>query len=216
MTEEEPAQTTMLLCGHCNTRSISNIIATEPWIETIEEESGKKHFGLEYRYRLVRCAACYDLSLLLAEKVGWLDDEEVFADDTPVYPAPPRSLGPAVPKILEACFQEARACYQVRAYTATAIMCRRALELLANARGVNQPNLAKSLAKLKDQGDIDQRLYDWCDALRLAGNKAAHDVEQGISQIDAKDMSDLVEAIIDYVYVYQARYEDFQRRRGLG
>jgi hypothetical protein len=34
-----------------------------------------------------------------------------------------------------------------------------------------------------------------------------------VSQADAKDMNDPTEAIIDYVYVFQARYEDFKKRR---
>lgn len=142
------------------------------------------------------------------------EEKEIYGDDVAVYPALPRSMSAAVPKTLQDCFQEARACYQARAYTASAIMCRRALELLAIERGIKVRPLTAALTKLRDAGDIDQRLYDWCDALRLAGNQAAHDIGQNVTQMDAKDMNDLTEAIIDYVYVFQARYEDFKRRRG--
>lgn len=187
--------------------SRSEVIATERWIEDYPA-------GPEYRYRLVRCTACLDISLLLAMQIGRNGEEWVYEDDSAVYPALPRNMSAAVPKTLQSCFQEARACYHVRAYTASAIMCRRALELLAIERGINKQPLAKALAKLKEAGDIDQRLYDWCDALRLAGNQAAHELDQNVTQTDAKDMNDLAEAIIDYVYVFQARYEDFKRRRG--
>jgi hypothetical protein len=122
-------------------------------------------------------------------------------------------MSSAVPKKLQECFLEARTCYEARAYTASAIMCRRSLELLAVERGVAEKNLAQSLLKLKDNGDIDQRLYDWCNQLRLVGNEAAHGVGSDTSQADAKDMTDLAEAIIDYVYVFQARYEEFRNRR---
>ncbi|MGH3845905.1 MAG: DUF4145 domain-containing protein [Pseudonocardiaceae bacterium] len=111
---------------------------------------------------------------------------------------------------MQSCCEEARACYQARAYVASAIMCRRALGLLAVERGTDERTLSQSLTKLKEQGDIDQRLYDWCDALRIAGNDAAHDVSPDVTQADAKDMNDLAEAIIDYVYVFQARYEELQ------
>jgi Domain of unknown function (DUF4145) len=202
-------------CGHCGTHSVSECMASAYFVETIEDDEGATFGGPEYRYRLVKCTACGDVTLLLAMKLGWNHDQEVYEEDSSVYPAQPRSLSSVVPKTLQDCFQEARSCYQARAYTASAIMCRRALELLAIERGITERTLARSLDALKGQGDIDQRLYDWCDALRLAGNKAAHDVGPSVSQVDAKDMSDLAEAIIDYVYVFQARYEQFKERRSL-
>jgi hypothetical protein len=150
----------------------------------------------------------------MAMRVGSLGDKDYYEDDFAVYPTPPRRMSPAVPKRLQDCFLEARTCYQAKAYTASAIMCRRALELLAVERGIRESNLAKSLKKLKESADIDQRLYDWADELRLAGNEAVHDVDSHMSQVDARDMNDLAEAIIDYVFVFQARYEQFKNRRG--
>jgi hypothetical protein len=75
-------------------------------------------------------------------------------------------------------------------------------------------NLAEALKKLQEQHEIDQRLYEWADELRLAGNHAAHEVHDGVSPMDAKDINDLTEAVIDCVYVFQARYEAFKARRG--
>jgi hypothetical protein len=188
--------------------SVSEALATELWFDEDDQ--------LEYRYRLVRCSACHDLSLLVAMAVGWDNDRKVYEADSAIYPSPPRRLGAAVPASLQSCFDEVRACYQARAFTASAIMCRRALELLAAERGAKERNLARSIDKLREKGDIDQRLYDWCTELRFAGNTAAHDVGPGLSQLDAKDMSDLVEAIIDYVFVFQDRYEEFKKRREAG
>lgn len=169
------------MCRHCGTHSCSEVIATAHWVAY--EQDGTYQGGLEYRYRLVKCAACSDVSLLMAMQIAWDDETGVYENDYAVYPASPRSLNMAIPKTLQRCFEEARVCYQARAYNASAIMCRRTLELLALERGIREgSSLARSLAKLKDQGDIDQRLFDWCDALRLAGNQAAHEVDQDITQ----------------------------------
>lgn len=210
---ELPKGNIKFLCRHCGTHSRSEILISSKYVELDQDSSGNTYFGSEYRYRLVRCSACADLSLLLAMQVAQEGDVDYYDDDVPVYPAPPRLMSPAVPKKLQDCFLEARTCYQAKAYTASAIMCRRSLELLAAERGVSEDSLAKSLGKLKAKGDIDQRLYDWCDELRLAGNDAVHDVNSNVSQKDARDMSELAEAIIDYVYVFQARYEEFKNRR---
>ncbi len=174
MSSDWAAEQVSFLCRHCATHSLSEVIATELWIE--REQDGTYRGGPKYRYRLVKCTACSNVSLLVAMKIGWDDESlsDIYEDESAVYPAPPRSLSAAIPKTLQHCFQEARACYQARAYTASAIMCRRALELLALERGIKERSLDRSLEKLKDQGHIDQRLFDWCDALRLAGNQAAH------------------------------------------
>lgn len=214
MVADEPEKEYVsFLCRHCNVHSRSDVIISAPYVEEMEHAPGQTHLGPEYRYRLVRCSHCYDLSLLMAMRYASVGDADYFDNDVAVYPAPPRRMSSAVPKKLQECFLEARTCYEARAYTASAIMCRRSLELLAVERGVAEKNLAQSLLKLKDNGDIDQRLYDWCNQLRLVGNEAAHGVGSDTSQADAKDMTDLAEAIIDYVYVFQARYEEFRNRR---
>jgi hypothetical protein len=189
-------------CRHCGTHTTSPTLASAKYATTDDSE----RYQLDYLYTLVKCSACSDISLLLT---ALFDDYD--ADS--VYPAAPRSMGSAVPSTVQRCFEEARICYQARAYTASAIMCRRTLETLALDRGADAGNLAKSLTNLKDRGDIDQRLFDWSDALRLAGNSAAHDVAASISRVDASDMNDLTEAVIDYVYVFQERYQSFKNRR---
>lgn len=215
MDSEWPAEQVSFLCRHCGTHSRSEVIAREPYIEEIEDDEGRTHAGPEYLCRLVRCTACLDVSLLIAMEIAWDGDRAIYDEDVAVYPTPPRSMSAAIPKRLQSCFQEARACYQARAYTASAIMCRRSLELLAFERGLTG-NLARSLSQLREQGDLDQRLFDWCTALRLVGNQAAHDVGHDVTQVDARDMNDLAEAIIDYIYVFQARYEEFKKRRRAG
>ncbi len=166
------------------------------------------------RYQLVECSACGNYSLLMGDHLGAsLDDGDAYDDGISVYPAAPKSMGGNVPRQIRECFAEARVCLVARAYTASAIMCRKTLESLAAARGVRETTLARSLKKLRDKGDIDERLLDWCDALRLAGNDAVHKIDAIPSPVDVRDMNDLVEAIIDYVYVFQARYESFTKRR---
>ncbi|WP_436495577.1 DUF4145 domain-containing protein [Actinokineospora sp. HUAS TT18] len=202
-----PADRASYQCRHCGVHTHGEVAATEYYQEEPD------YNGPLYRYRLARCSACDDWSLLLAMKLGVNYGQDVYEDDRSIYPQSPRSMSSAVPVELQKCFLEARSCFQARAYTATLIMCRRALELLTHERGAKQRDLAKSLEKLKELGHIDQRLLDWCTTLRLVGNRAAHDVDSDVTQVDAKDLIELAEAVIDYVYVFQARYEAFKARR---
>jgi hypothetical protein len=53
----------------------------------------------------------------------------------------------------------------------------------------------------------------WANALRVAGNEAAHDVSHNISRIDAQNLLEFTEAILDYIYVFKRKFEAFQQRR---
>jgi Domain of unknown function (DUF4145) len=107
-------------------------------------------------------------------------------------------------------------CYRVQAFTASAIMCRKTLEGICAAHGVNERNLSASLKKLKDNGMIDERLFEWSDALRVVGNEAAHGVGLSIDQADAKDTLEFTNAILDYIFSYRDRFEQFKKRRAKG
>ena len=92
-------------------------------------------------------------------------------------------------------------------------MCRKALEGICAEHSVSERNLAASLKKMKEAGLIDDRLFEWSDSLRIAGNEAAHGVGLTISQPDAKDILEFTNAILDYLFSYRDRFEKFKQRR---
>jgi hypothetical protein len=61
---------------------------------------------------------------------------------------------------------------------------------------------------------IDERLLEWADGLRVLGNVGAHFTDRaGVSKQDASDALELIEAMLDYVYVFSAKFEQFKARR---
>jgi len=130
-----------------------------------------------------------------------------------VYPPQDKQLGRSVPIPIRQAYQEAVACFKAKAFTASAIMCRKTLEGLCVEHGVKAGNLAKSLKELKEKGLIEGRLLEWAEALRNFGNEAAHDVLVNIAPQDAKDIIEFTEALIEYVFTYRDRFDDFQKRR---
>jgi len=78
---------------------------------------------------------------------------------------------------------------------------------------VEERNLSASLRKLKELALIDDQLFEWSDALRVVGNEAAHGVGIVVSQADAKDAIEFTNAILDYLFSYKDRFEQFMRRR---
>jgi DNA-binding Lrp family transcriptional regulator len=92
-------------------------------------------------------------------------------------------------------------------------MCRKTLEAICAANGVHERNLLNSLKKLREQGVIEQRLYEWADTLRIAGNEAAHDVDVRVSAPDAKDVLEFTKALLEYTFTFRDKFEKFRERR---
>lgn len=92
-------------------------------------------------------------------------------------------------------------------------MCRKTIEGVCAEHGVAERSLSLSLKKMKEDGLIDERLFEWSDALRVVGNEAAHGVDISIAQPDARDAIEFTNAILDYLFSYRDRFEQFKKRR---
>lgn len=164
--------------------------------------------GLPELWTAVKCPDCESSALYLQENYGngW---DEFYR----VYPAQARRLSTAVPEPLRNDHREARECVQAKHYTAAAVMARRVLEGIAVDRGYKSGDLFSRLKKMRDDGVIDDRLYDWADICRDVGNQGAHADKQAVTRQDAEETLDFVEALLDYLYVFTSRYEEFKNRR---
>jgi hypothetical protein len=144
---------------------------------------------------------------------------DIYDEDSPprrVFPpAERRELGIAVPKNIQAAFKEAVQCFKAKAFTASAIMCRKTLEGLCAAHDAKSGNLAKGLAKLRDDGVIESRLFEWAEELRVSGNAAAHGVDSTVSRQDCENILEFTEALAQYVFTYRHKFQQFKERRAL-
>lgn len=145
-----------------------------------------------------------------------VSQEEYFEDiSEPEVLHPQLSrLTPGVPKAILATHTEADACFRARAYTATAIMCRKTLEGICAEHGISKQPLASQLRELRDRGVIESRLYEWADALRISGNEAAHEVGIIVPAVDARDLLEFTNALLEYVFTFRDKFEAFKKRRG--
>lgn len=168
------------------------------------------------RYVLLDCEKCGSPMLVRQINIGNMADGDIWDTPSRLYPNDGRGANPNAPQEIRSAFEEAGACFRARAYTAAAIMCRKTLEGLCAAHGVNERTLVNSLKKMKEQGVIDARLFEWSDALRVVGNEAAHGVGIVISDTDATDILEFTNAILDYLFSYRDRFEQFKKRRKPG
>jgi hypothetical protein len=160
------------------------------------------------RYSFLRCQSCQSPFLVLQENYGNGWDEPYQ-----LYPAQDTRVNPGLPAPIQSAYGEALACLKAKAFTAAAIMCRKTLEGVCAEHGVSARTLVKGLKEMKERGVIETRLFEWADALRIAGNEAAHDINMEVSKEDARDMIEFTNALLEYVFTFRNRFEQFKKRR---
>jgi len=92
-------------------------------------------------------------------------------------------------------------------------MCRKTLEGICVEHKIKERNLANSLKKMKDQGIIESRLFEWADTLRISGNEAAHDLDVTVASDDARDIMEFTNALLEYVFSFKDKYEQYKKRQ---
>ncbi len=192
-------------CSNCEAYAEAEEIGSYQYLRRDDKPSG--------RYLLLMCWRCENPILIVQDNIGNMVEGDIW--DTPVklYPSQEIRINPDAPKPIRVAYEEAAASFKARAYTAAAIMCRKILEGICKEHGVRERTLIKSLERMKDERIIDERLYEWADVLRLVGNEAAHDVNVTISRDDAKDMLEFTNAILDYLFSFRDKFEEFKKRR---
>lgn len=193
------ARSLLVDCEKCVARVSTRVLAEY----TVSNENGV------WVITFMRCPQC-DTPLVASEEAVGGDelDEPIM-----VYPETETVADKNFPDAVSKAYAEALLCMRAKAYTASAIMCRKCLEAMSKEHKVKARNLANGLKELEASGVIDGRLLEWADALRISGNEAVHDVNLDISPKDARDVLELTEALLQYVFTFRDRFDEFMKRR---
>lgn len=115
----------------------------------------------------------------------------------------------ALPDEIAKCLNEAADCFSIKAYTASAMMVRKTLELLCHDRdaGTNEDSLKKRIGALCESVIIPKELLAGAQSLRLLGNDAAHVKARAFTEIGAKELEiafKFAKEILKAVYQYSS------------
>jgi hypothetical protein len=192
----------IVLCKECERKVDAEVVGAYQFHDASE--------GGPQRITLLACSRCRH-PILMREEEFW---EDSWNKPETVYPCKDIAVNERFPERLQSAVGEMHRCFNAKAYTSTAIAGRRAIEILCADRGIKERTLAASLAKMRENNIIDGSLFEWAEGLRLAGNRAAHDIDADVSLQDARDVSEFTDALIEYVVVYRERFEQFKIRQG--
>jgi hypothetical protein len=120
----------------------------------------------------MQCQACGRYILALARFLSGLDT--LYYQEHYPLGAPNDTVADEIPEHIKPDFKEALRCFWVKAYNATAEMCRRAVEASCLDLGAKGRNLDDMIDSLEDQRRITPFLQQVAHKIRLGGNRGAH------------------------------------------
>jgi hypothetical protein len=214
--ENSPQRSFNIFCSECNTQVEGRVIASanhafkSDALNPIDQEDAP-YTALVYSIAI--CPKCDSPFFIRESLYGIPGEVESVTEETLLYPPPTRTSFEGIPDPVKRAYQQALRCYSSSSFDACALMCRRSLEALCKAFGLNNGTLQDKLEKLAEQRTIEARLVDWAHGIRIVGNEAAHDTDTELSKEDAKDALDFTEALLTYVFVLNERFAAFSARR---
>ena len=129
----------------------------------------------------------------------------VHNDGVEAYPTPlPMPTDDRVPEAIRKDLDEAKACLQIKAHCAAAVMARRAIQQVAKDKGCERGDLVGQINELAARGVITSEVKDWATLVRWVGNDAAHPNGLSVEKDDAEDIIELAEQLLQVVYVAPA------------
>jgi hypothetical protein len=188
-------------CPHCSVRTNASVRGSVHYKETDS---------------VVVLAECPSCEAALVGTTELFQDEHSdwqFEHAERVWPAPASvDVSISIPANARRDIKDAQKCIAHGIYSAAVVLCGKALERLAREKAPAK-TLAASLAMLKDNGVIDERLSLWATALRKERNIGAHASDEEVSKENAQDVLDFTIAIFEYVYTLSEKYAAFMERK---
>lgn len=131
----------------------------------------------------------------------------------------PRQVGgkefPDVPEHIASTADEAHRCLSIGAHRGAVALARAVVEATAKAHGIDKGMLDKKITELAKLGVISGAMRDAADEIRFAGNEVAHAdlAEEPITNDDAEEVLQLMDAILTRVYQEPRQVERVRERR---
>jgi hypothetical protein len=205
----------LINCSYCSARVDGSQLSSVDKYESAPD--GSLEGGM--RISLLKCPSCEN-ALVAKQDYDIIFSEGEWWNTKRVWPQPEAGFDSSIPQEVRVSLSEARGCLGGGFYTASVVMCGRALEAIGRHFHVSSENgkpdrlmLGRGLEQLHNSGKIDQRLYQWGKELQEHRNLAAHATGHSFQKNDAEDLFEFLNAICEYLFVLQDRYDRFIRRK---
>lgn len=175
------------------------------------DPNGEQHRLYDEQVTILECNGCRNCVVVIEEQlIGGVrggKSGQVSYRGFHWWPPPSRgTLGRDVPDRIAEAYAEGVRCLSANSPNAGVAMFRTALSHLVNDRGSDEAkaksDLKDKLKKMVEDGGFPSSLGDWATHIRLYGNAGSHpDLFGDVTTEEARDVSKLVQTLIEVVYV---------------
>lgn len=192
-------------CPYCESKVDGKVIG--------EHISHSEEDPFPFKTILLECPVCKNSLLGCQELIQTGTDTEEWVTGNRLWPKPVNFIRRSIPNIVGDSLEEAEKCYNAKAYSACAVMCGRSLEGFCQHFGTKSKTISSGIKELLERKIIDDRLFEWGEALRQQRNFGAHATGEKITKEDARDLLDFANAICEYVFVLSEKFSNFIERQ---
>lgn len=130
------------------------------------------------------------------------------------YPKLIPSVPSSVPENVAKDFEEALKCFDIGAYKASAVMCRRALQSSVIEKGATRNRLVEQIDELFERRIITEEIKNLSHKVRSISNTGAHPNDDGLSSITSEEVESLIHFMnVYFLYVYTLQ-DELRRSEG--
>ncbi len=202
MTNGKREITGFLTCSHCGNHAPMDIVvdyylSTKSTYDDPEDEYYHRHDPEQgYRFKLLLCLACKEVTIWKYFEADFIDDEEIKIEL--IYPADKfKLLG--LPYQIQKAYEISLKVRVIDA-NAYAVLLGRVLEMVCEDRKATGKNLYDKLKDLATKGEIPEKLVGVAHNLRHLRNVGAHASLGELTRDEIPILDDLCRAILEYVY----------------
>ncbi|MBM0743346.1 DUF4145 domain-containing protein [Phormidium sp. CLA17] len=214
MTNTKQKTTGFLTCNHCGNHAPMNIVAE--YYRSLKPAYGSPEGDYYndyepdqgYRYELLLCLACKEVTLWKYFDADYVDPEEITTET--LYPLAKSRLSGLPYRIQDA--YEISLKVRVIDANAYAVLLGRILEMVCEDRKATGKDLFHQLKDLATKGEIPVKLVGVADNLRHLRNIGAHASLGELTKDEIPILDDLCRAILEYVYRAPYLAEKAQQR----
>jgi hypothetical protein len=224
MTEKKYKHTTKTFrCGHCGNKTLMEVISEGTHRKYIDDGSELEYYKSweDYKIQTLLCPNCEDFNIIKfvenwdSNKVEMCYPPEWVTEIIYLYPLLKEFADNSLKaQDIRDTFQEARTCFQGELYTSSLVMCRKTIEMLCLYFKIEDPyKLHGKLTRMREKDIIDNKFYEWANALKSFGDEAVHTSEK-FSKEDAQDILDFTYALVEYCIDFDYKFQQLLERRG--
>ena len=210
-------------CQHCNNETIMEVVSS---IQHDYSDRSKDDYYYEIQSVLL-CPICDQYNIISAYwdntygKLEYADEYDLYGGDNvdesiifPIHSNLVSSKSDLVPDTIIKTFRKA---IELKLYDEESclIKLRKTLELICNDQNADGNNLLEKITNISEKGIIPVTLTSASTIIRKLGNIGAHESDININSNELKCVIELVEYIIQYIYVLPKEIEKIDKKFNL-